>query len=527
MTSVELSTSFPSVHLRQISAVDDLNRLQELAARNDLEIPPDQIDGSTQFELLGDKAPIGSFTVIPKGKEAEVEFWVDSEHRHNGYAKAALQSLLDYLKPEYHTISSTVAANNYAAIKVLEACGLTEAFTDYATDQSKFVAGQHKASHATELEMLSDRPTALKRCIVPLTALHIAEHIDLVRGQLERNNIDLRNKINTSAFADLIQPWLEDTRSFTSITAAMLGISKASQLMYSSPSGIGYGQLANSDKTPDLILTSSQSHMIREHTYHSDEPEKMTQTIGPTVDAQAGITAFLALPGYIAAKYDIEDPNRLLTVFNSMSLDEVAAVYNDTNFISALRSMSYAPNGTYAGTGVNDAEFGIAGEDSQLQHDVNEVIATNEYDRQFSEDLAAVTPIDLTVWKEAMRGGDKDKLKGVINAFTVYTLFTKELDGQIKLSQDFVKATRVAIRLESKYRTDENGLTPTIGCPAMVGHIALEEGDLTEDQLNRLMRGFNPVAVLDENNNLTIIRNPINETHKLHSDTITALKKLN
>ena len=350
------------------------------------------------------------------------------------------------------------------------------------------------------IEEIEDRRVALRRVLAPLITLEALGRVEAFNQALsdERSRFA---EIVQSPKAEWVLPWLEDgPKTFETNTEAFLGI-------------LTIMTAGESVEVPQSVCFTDDQHRLV--TEFMDEPEdgsseKFKRDIRATLDAQGQITATMALPAYIATKYDCQDKEALLDVVNRLTLDDIIAMVAEEKFQTLLLHMSFAPNGTYA-AGVN-----IHNVEPRSSSKYNEEWLHEEEAYGFGADEASIKPISYTIKRDVIHH-NKSKLKGLICEFSIYDIFTKAADGTVVLDPLFVKSLRAGIKFDNEYLSNGDALTPTAGCPAATRKVTIRTDDFTADQFQALVMGERPVASYSPTSSeLTIERNAIKELHQKH-----------
>jgi hypothetical protein len=353
-----------------------------------------------------------------------------------------------------------------------------------------------EAECLTPLSEITDRREAFSRFLGPITNAFAILAIDEAAARHKEEPLALREYCGQDHMDAFVEPWFHEKRPFGSIYEATIGLALISTKIIGSPTA------AIHLSVPELTsLTIEQQTLVNNFDREMVEND-FESVANSTMEGQGGVTFRAALPAYLAQEYEAMDPVALLKVFNRIKLEEVEEILTRQEFLNALMSMAFAPNGTYAGL---DTDFQTSEEDIRFQEAGYEVGAG----------LVEVITPELRAVAEV--AGLAEQLEGIKDTFSVYDLFERKDDGSIGLAGVFVKSMRIAIRLESLFQTNYEGMTPTDGCPAAKKRSRIQIEDFTKGQQGKLLSGLKPIASYDSNTGLlTMLRSPIKELHNIH-----------
>lgn len=529
----ELPTEREGVVLKEIIAEDapayyaavhrsrsHLSEFSEETSRKypDLESVEASIGGSDKLRMgiwNGDVF-VGTVNLTPQGDSAEIGYWLDERYIGRGFATIATKSLTSFALKKFTAVRAEVPRDNMDSIHVLERAG----FNQVSESDDDLVFEYAKQDDGSEDETIIERDQAMRRIIAPIVDFEAVSDIDNFRAKQPITTQEIRQNIEKNQYKYLMEPWLDESRNFETNTEAILGLICIMEVLY-----------RNLDKNPDKIitdnptwraeLTDEQNEMFTKFLNDVWVEKKPKSVLEATIAAQAPIVASIALPGYLAEKYGCRDPKKLLEVINTIKLEEIIDIFCDKKFLQDIKSMSFAPNGTYFML-VNQDD--IPAPVSELTEEDKKYIP--EIEKEYFGKVNRFHALGVGT-ERAVRINEPQTLEELEFEFSIYDIYITNDDGQITLDPQFVKYIRTAARLESKYRSNGDGLTPTIGCPAALSRIKLHPEDFTPAQLAILTSGENPVMSYSaDDRSLTILRSPIDELHKLHIDTLKTFVKL-
>ena len=329
---------------------------------------------------------------------------------------------------------------------------------------------------------VTDRRVGMRRRIGPIMVAGTLSSI----SKLERSQMDATELVELAyqkSYAGPIFEWLKPDKKFESVSLATLGIIGIMTLRTGyEASHLNPGDINNLRHVADprlQNLTLSQDVAF----WNFTNAQELSGSLRETTDAQAEIVASVMLPAYLAAKYGCTNRLELLDSLNRIGLDEVATVFQSPEFTSAMKVLALAPLGT-------------------LGHSVG---------------VDAVQATELTWMEENFEASCKPIEIDGGQGFSYYELFTMGSDGRVMLNPRYIAETHKALKLINAGEDYEH----SIGCPALLKAVTLNENDISHDQLEAMaeVEGLR-VEQQDLGTQLYFERSTIDSLHDLHLATL-------
>ncbi len=369
----------------------------------------------------------------------------------------------------------------------------------------------------TPLGELTDRRDVAKRLIGPMTTAY-THHI--LRDTAEPDPAELQRVLSEgiegdAMFGQVVNPWLDDERSFQTNTEAVFGLARM----------LGHSMPPEDAPEPAIALglTSEQETLLKWLTFEIGANYDLSGIVWPTLRAQEGISATMALPAHLIARDEIEDETELLKRLNTIPLPEVYDIMRQPEFLKDIISMSFAPNGTYSNNPVITTLYSDPNLDftRPLSARVDEELTLEE--DMYSPDFPAIHAIEDTLRRIVAKEAP-ERLRGVLTNFSLYTIFAKRETGTVRLDPFFVKSLRSALTLSNEYEesnTMADIIAPSDGCPANVKVTQLHPEDYTDEQIRLLTEGDEPTATYNaETGELALLVAPIPMLHRYHMKSL-------
>jgi hypothetical protein len=308
---------------------------------------------------------------------------------------------------------------------------------------------------------------------------------------------------SSEIIAKFMDGWNEGEHDFRTVTDAVLGLNAILRQPIHTD---GVPSMLSAVETPFSNVTPEQQQDI-DTFFHYDD---FGMIVYDGVDAQISITAAVAFPGYISAKFGLNNAEELKNVLSSMQLNEAYDIMLEDTFVESLVLMSIARNGTYEMTP-------SLVDPGSLTDDYIEDIEAREYLGN-AQPIEPIHDLVIQVAKEQDVSLDIEK-----PSFSIYELY-ENIDGVTQLSRQFVQSARQGIQLTSKYGStklqgQENddisgGLSPTIGCPVARKTFSLDLDELSPDQSSEIQHMSDEGLVTVQNGRVKLEKTVIEVLHR-------------
>jgi RimJ/RimL family protein N-acetyltransferase len=84
-------------------------------------------DDDARFGIWANGEFAGTAMFYPRGmNQAEIAYWLDIEHLHQGFATVSVRALAKYCKTKFSEVRAKVTQGNEQSVRVLERCDFTE-----------------------------------------------------------------------------------------------------------------------------------------------------------------------------------------------------------------------------------------------------------------------------------------------------------------------------------------------------------------------------------------------------------------
>lgn len=516
LTIEDASAYFEAVHRSR----SHLSEFSEETSRKypDLESVQASIGASDKLRMgiwNGDTF-VGTVNLTPQDEIAEIGYWLDERYIGKGFATLAASALTRFAIKKFAAVRAEVPRDHQDSIRVLERSG----FNQVSESDDVFVFEYSEKNEDNESQKTIERDQAMRRIVAPVIDFEVVSAIDTFRDKQPITSQEIQKKIDDNNYKYLIEPWLSESRNFETNVEAVLGLICTMELLYKNQ-GIDYSEIIGDVSTWKVPLNDEQNLMFTQFLNDVRAEKNPASVLEATIAAQSSIVASVALPGYLAEKYRCRNSQQLLHVFNTISVQEIIDIMRDERFLKDIKSMSFAPNGTYF-MSVDRDTVPLPPSD-RTEADQGYIL---EYEVEHFGKGNRFHAIDVGT-QRAIERNEPKTLENIETEFSVYDIYVEQDDGRVVLDPQFIKYIRTAVRLESKYRGNGESLTPTLGCPAALSRIKLQPSDFTTHQVAQLTSGEDPVMSYSaEDQALTILRNPIDELHKLHIDTLEKFSEI-